>query len=178
MGLDISTSTIGVGVIEYNGKRFKLKHQEYYKPPKNDEFLIRLQETKEYLLKLIDKHKPNEIGIEDFARHMQGKSTAKTIISLASINRMAGLAILEHTGKIPTILNVNTVRARMKKELSLKDRISKEEVPERIADILKIKFPYYYKTNRKTKKQEVRVESVDVGDALAVAFALVRVKNL
>lgn len=178
MGLDISTTTIGVSVLEYNGTQFKLKHQEYYKPSKKGEFLIRLQESKEYLIDLIDRHKPNEIGIEDFARFMKGKSTAATIIPLVSINRMAGLAVLEHTGKLPAILNVNTVRARIKKELNLKDRVPKEDVPARMAEILNIKFPYYYKTNRKTKKKEIREESNDVADAMGVAFALVRVNNL
>ena len=152
LGLDISTTTIGIAVLTRSKKRVKLKHVEFYKPPKNGDLFERLFETKKAILKVVNEYNPDHVVIEDITQYMANKSGAKTIIALAVFNRM--------------IMNVNTIRKLIKTGDA---RLSKEEIPEAVAKHLNIDFPYEF-----NKKGKIAVESYDKADAIGAALAFCR----
>lgn len=172
---DASTTTIGLSVLEQNidGKIY-LCHHEFYKPPKSDYFLDDLLETKKFILSFIEEHNPDQVLMEEIVQFMQGKSSAKTVIKLAVFNRMIGLSYYEKYNKMPIMLNVLKVRHAIKLDNKLPQ---KEDIPELIAKHLGIEFPYYYKINRRTKEQEIMVESYDVADSIALGLAYFKLKN-
>ena len=168
LSIDASTTTIGIGVLDHYRTKTKLVHHEYFKPPKKGSIFERLSAVKDYMKKLHLKWKPDVVCIEDIILFMAGGSGAKTIIPLAIVNRTIGLTWYELMGKEPELLSVMKIRHALKfgKELPPKDQI-----PEVVAKRLGIDFPYYMKANRKTKKEEIMVESYDVADAIAVGLA-------
>jgi Holliday junction resolvasome RuvABC endonuclease subunit len=168
LSIDASTTTIGIAVLDHVGTKTKLVHHEYFKPSKKGSIFERLTGVKDYMRRLNDTWKPNVVCIEDIIQFMAGGSGAKTIIPLAVINRTIGLTWYEIMGKEPELLPVLRIRHAIKysKELPPKDQI-----PEVVAQRLGIDFPYYKKINRRTKKEEICVESYDVADAIAVGLA-------
>lgn len=176
LGLDISTSTIGISVIDFdkNGEA-KLVYIDYYKPikgtieDKNKDFLFTLSEAKKTILTIIEKYKPDHIAIEDFIRFLKGGSGAATIISLCSINRAICLGIYENYPETPLhICNVISIRTRIKKDLLRTALPSKDEIPEILEKMLKITIPSPIKRTRKGDK--VMIEREDMGDSCAVAY--------
>lgn len=126
MGLDISSKCIGIA---YNNKNFNFLEGYYYEPPKyeDNDFHIMNQISSEILDK-VRKCNPAKVKVEDYARYMRGKSKASTILKLAILNRLVCCKI-QSAGYTIEVINVNTARANLRKILSLKDRIKKEEVP-------------------------------------------------
>lgn len=172
---DASTTTIGLSVLEQDtdGKIY-LRHHEFYKPPKSDNFLDDLLNTKIFILNFISEHNPDKLIMEEIVQFMKGKSSAKTVIKLAIFNRTIGLSYYEKYNKMPVMLNVLKVRHAIKLNNELPQ---KEEIPELVAKHLNIEFPYYYKINRRTKEQQVMVESYDVADSIALGLAYFKVKD-
>lgn len=171
LGLDASSSTIGVAIIDVNNKKIKLYHHEYYKPPKKGHLIERLYTTKQYIIQLLNNYKPDEVAIEEFIPFMKAKSQAATTITLGIFNRTIGLTIYEETKKMPHMLNVNSVRHTLKFG---KKAPKKEEIPEVVSKHLGIEFPYYKKINRRTKKEQIMVESYDVADSIAIGLAYIK----
>jgi len=172
ISLDCSSTTVGIAILDAIDNKITLIHQEYFKPPKSDKASIfeRLDAAKKHITKILDGYNPEEFAIEDIILFMKGKSRAKTIIPLALFNRTMGLLWFERTGKHPHLLNVMSIRHRLKLSKVLPD---KEDMPELVAKHLGIEFPYYYKINKKTKKQEIMEESRDVADSIAVGIAFI-----
>lgn len=171
LALDISTTTIGICVLEKkdNGK-LKLINKNFYKPPKDGTMVERLFAVKKYFEKLFIKYKIDHLAVEEYIQFMKGGSTAKTVIPLALFNRTICLAYYEMFLRNPTIINVNTVRKFIKiNGVTPK----KEDVPEFVYKHLKIKYKPLTKTNKKTKLEEVMVENYDVADAIAVGLAFI-----
>jgi Holliday junction resolvasome RuvABC endonuclease subunit len=168
LGLDISTTTIGIATINKHIKtgKIQLVNVEYFKPSKDGSIFERLIKVKEFTLDLLKRFSPDVIVIEDYARFMAGSSGAATIIPLAIFNTTIGLTILEKTGKEPILMNVNTIRKWIK---TGEERLAKEDVPEAVAHHLKIDFPY-----EMTKKGKIAVENFDMADAIAVALAYLK----
>lgn len=170
LAIDASTTTIGVSILDHNGTKTKLVHHEYFKPPKKGSIFARLTAVKNYMRSLNEKWKPDTVCIEEIVQFMAGGSTAKTVIPLAVFNRTIGLTWYEMMDKEPIMLNVMKIRHAIKfgKELP-----SKDDIPEVVARRLGIDFPYYTKINRRTKKEEIRVENGDVADSIAVGLAYI-----
>ncbi len=169
MGVDASTTTIGICIVSYDKKRFptmQLDHIEYYKPPKKGNVFEKLSAVRKFIFERIDTLNPDEIALEEIVLFMQNRSTAKTITSLASLNRTVGVAVLDKTGDSPYMYNVMKIRHSIKNGVLPK----KEEIPNRLEKILGTKFPY--KIN---KKGAIAKESYDMSDA--VACAICHIKN-
>lgn len=166
VGLDASTTTIGFSVVEYDGYSAPdLKHVEHFKPPKKGDLFERLAKVRTFIFDRLDKFKPDDVALEDIILFMKGRSTAKTISSLAVLNRIVGLAVYDKMGKPPQLLNVMKIRHAIKDGKTLPP---KEDIPELVAKILNIKFPYIL-----NKKGAVAVENYDRADAIAVALAYI-----
>jgi Holliday junction resolvasome RuvABC endonuclease subunit len=164
LGIDASSTTIGIAVIDCNdGYQFeKLIAFEYIKPPKKGNIFERLEKTQKMICDILTKYQPTHIAVEEIVQFMAGSSTAKTIISLATFNRMVGLTCYKYLCSPPEMLSVIKIRHKIK--LS-KVFPKKEEIPALLAKRLGIKLKPIYKK----KKRELAIEFFDAADALAVA---------
>ena len=167
LGLDISSSCIGYSILDYNEKdnSVNLIDCNYIIPPKKGTIFERLNQTRDNIKEILNIYKPNKIVIEDIAKFMAGASTAKTIITLAVFNRVIGLTCYEYLGESPELFNVMKIRHGIKFGKQLP---KKEEIPDIVGKHLGIKFPYTYKIFR--GKTQIRKESYDMADSLAVAY--------
>jgi Holliday junction resolvasome RuvABC endonuclease subunit len=174
LSLDISTSTIGLAILDYCDGYINLIHSDYFKPPKTGSIFSRLSASKQYIKTNLDKYEAEEVAIEDYACFMKGKSSAITIISLAILNRTLGLFTFEHMNKEPILYNVNTVRSVLRNYIGkdiIIDRIAKDQIPNVIEKILNINFPWRMKENKRNKQKSIAEESYDCADAIAVGIA-------
>ena len=164
LGLDISTSTIGWGLLEID-EDIKYLDSGYFKPIIDGSIVDRIVNTREKIQEIINKTKPDYIGIEDLIKFMPA-STATTVVMLTTFNRMVCLVCYDYLGVAPELLNVLTIRHSLKFDVLPK----KEEMPELVAKHLKITFPYQYLTKGKNKGS-IKKENYDVADGIAVALA-------
>jgi len=168
MGIDASTTTVGIGILKYTQRSTKILYDGFYKPDKKNMLeLDWLIATREHVLNLAKKYKVNEFAIEEYIKFMKGKSSASTILPLAILNRTLCLGIYDKYNTYPNILNILKIRHAIKLNKKLP---SKEEVPEIIINKLGFNKLKYKKINKKTKKEEDMTEMFDVADALAVAY--------
>ena len=182
LGLDASTSTIGIGIIEFDENyrskdnpfdKSQLIYHEYYIPDKSNGIIHMLLTTREYIQKLLLKYQIDVCVIEDYARFMKGKSSAATIIPLAILNVTLRLLCFD-MGILQDALNVRSIRSALKIN---KQTPKKEDIPDFLVHHLKLdEFPYYYKLNRK-KEKIIRKESYDVADGVAVALSWVILRD-
>jgi Holliday junction resolvasome RuvABC endonuclease subunit len=173
LGFDVSSTTIGYGVLEIDDdNKINFVLCNYIKPNKNGTIIERIVETRNMVQSIIDQVKPDFIAIEDIIQFMQGHSTAKTIIMLTTFNRMIGLTAHDYLHESPALFSVMTIRHGLKLGKAFP---KKEEIPELVAKHLNISFPYLStksKTTKKGKKIEskIKVESYDMADGVAVAL--------
>lgn len=168
LGFDVSSTTIGYCVLDIDDhNEIHFVSASYLKPIKTGSIIERIVDTRNKIQTIINQVNPDEIGIEDIIQFMQGKSTAKTIIMLTTFNRMIGLCAYDYLKKSPELFSVMTIRHGLK---TGKDLPKKEDMPELVAQHLRITFPY--ETNKKGK---IKVENYDKADGIAVAlyYALV-----
>lgn len=168
LGIDCSSTTIGYCVLEIDELSGKIDFisASYLKPIKKGTIIERIVDTRNKLNDIINKVKPDYIGIEEIIQFMQGKSTAKTIIMLTTFNRMTCLLAHDFLKKSPELFSVMTIRHGLKTDKVLP---KKEDMPELVAKHLGITFPYVYKTSKK-KGKTIAVESGDIADGVAVAL--------
>jgi len=164
MGFDVSSTTIGWSVFDYdeNSKDIDFVKCSYFKPIKEGTTLDRLKHTQDKIRELLEEHKPDEIAIEEITKFMSRLSSAQTIITLATFNRVVGLTCLNYLGKSPDMFSVMTMRHGLKTTKALPD---KKDMPSLVETYLKITFPYEYKRNGKIKD-----ESYDMADACIVGM--------
>lgn len=164
LGFDVSSTTIGYCVLEVDPTSGKIDFvsASYLKPLKKGTIIERIVHTRNEIMDILDKVKPDYIGIEDIIQFMQGKSTAQTIITLTTFNRMIGLLAHDYLHKSPELFSVMTIRHGLKVGKVLP---KKEDMPELVAKHLGITFPYEI-----NKKGNIKVESYDMADGVAVAL--------
>ncbi len=163
LGFDVSSSCIGIGVLQINDdKSIQFISVEYIKPLKKGNIVERIADTRDKIKSVIEKVKPDHIGIEDIIKFMKGKSSANTIIMLTTFNRMICLLANDYLGHSPKLFNIMSIRHGLKLDKKLP---SKEDMPELVAHHLGIEFPY--ELNRKGNK---KVENYDKADGIAVAL--------
>lgn len=163
LGIDCSSSCIGLGLIEIDKKnKIKFIAADHISPIKHDDITLRLADTRDKLIAAIDKYSPDHIAIENIIAYMPGKSSANTIITLATFNRMACLLSFDYLGKSPELFGVINIRHGLKITPAFP---AKEEMPELVAHHLGIKFPWIF-----NKKKNKVVENFDRADAIAVAL--------
>lgn len=182
MGLDASSTTIGLCLLRYDDKKIELEHVEFYKPTKKGDVFERLQDVRKYIFDKVSEFRPDEVSLEEILLWMGGgkrcpvckqkmgrQSTAKTITTLTALNRTVGLAVLDKTGHSPYLYNVMKIRHQIKKGKKIP---KKEDVPERVAKILDIDFPY-----KLNKRNNIAKENEDMADAIAVALCHIFVER-
>jgi len=165
LGFDVSSTCIGYSVFEIDNKNIKFISCNYIKPTKDGNIIERISKTRDEINKIIQKVKPNHIAIEDIISFMAGGSTAKTIITLTTFNRMVCLLAMDYLKKPPYLYSVMTIRSNLKKNLNLKNQPKKEDIPETLEKILNITFPWEL-----NKKGAEKKENYDMADSMAVAY--------
>jgi Holliday junction resolvasome RuvABC endonuclease subunit len=192
MGLDISTTCVGWCVIDYNENKFNLIDIGYFEPVKkisqtmklkelsNTEFLDMLQASKNHILDLLIKYKPDNICIEDYIKYMKGGSGANTIIPLACLNKTLCLAAYEFMNFNKNnihICNVISIRASLRRAYGLMEFPKKEELPPILEKLMNIKLPVVYEQKKATaKKKAIKVSSFtyDQSDSVACTFYYIK----
>lgn len=162
LGFDVSSTCIGYCVLEIQDSNINFVSCNYIKPIKNGSIIARIADTRDKIKKIIDSIKPDYIVIEDIIQFMSGASTAKTIITLTSFNRMIGLLSYDFLKREPEYFSVMTIRHGLKLNKILP---KKEDMPELVAKHLRITFPY-----QKNKKGNLKLENFDMADSVAVAL--------
>ena len=162
LGMDISSTCIGWGLLEINGNQISHINSGTIKPPKTGNIIERIVETRDKVSDIITKCNPDEIAIEDIVQFMKGKSTAKTIIILTTFNRMICLLARDRLVKLPNLYSVMSIRHGLKINKTLP---KKEDMPELVSKHLRFKFDY--KLDRKGGR---KVENYDRADGIAVAL--------
>lgn len=170
MGLDASSSTVGLSILEETDDGYIIfKHVEHYKPIKKDTHILdTLKWLKEYIISKLKEFSPDEVVIEEYIKFMKGHSSADSTISLAVLNRTVCLAIYEHTSKKPIILNVNTIRAAIKPKNYHLPRVPKENVLDVVCNSLNITWNWL-----KNKNGKVLEENFDRSDSIAVSLGYI-----
>ena len=164
LGLDISSTTIGWCILEIDEQTNNINfiNASYLKPLKNGDSIERIVDTRNKIKDIIDKYKPDYIGIEDIIKFMKGKSSAQTIIMLTTYNRMTCLVVYDYLSRSPELFSVMAIRHGLKIN---KIFPKKEDMPELVAKHLAISFPYQL-----NKKNKIKVESYDMADGISVAL--------
>jgi Holliday junction resolvasome RuvABC endonuclease subunit len=167
LAFDVSSTTIGWCALNWDEANDIQFHQAgYIKPVKKGPIIDRIVDTRNQVKKIIDDIKPDFMAVEDIIKFMKGKSSAQTIIMLATYNRMVCLAAHDYLGHAPTLYNVMTIRHGLK---TGKDLPKKEDMPALVSRHLGITFPYEYIAKGKNKGG-IKVESYDKADGVAVAL--------
>ncbi len=163
LGFDISSSCIGICLLEIDEQnKITMKYLDNIKPVKSENIIERIADTRDKVKKLIEHLKPNYIAIEDLVQYLPGKSSANTIITLTTFNRMIGLLAFDFLQQMPNLYNVMSIRHGLKKDKILPP---KEEMPALVSSHLNVKFPY-----RIGRKGKTLPENYDMADAWAVAL--------
>lgn len=177
LGFDISSTTIGWGVVETDGYSIKYIDSGYFKPLKDESDIFhKLNDSRTKIKEIINKFSPDEIAIENIVKFMEGKSSADSIITLTTYNRMVGLTCYDYLGKSPELYNVLSIRHGLKFDKKLPD---KKEMPYVLEKHLNFKFPFEYKrATKKNQNPSPKEECFDRSDGLCVAthHAMVKVK--
>jgi len=169
MGIDASTTTIGISVLAFDDDNIELRHKEYFKPPKKGNIFERLYKVREYIWEKLEELNPDEVALEDIILFMRGKSTAHTTTILSALNRVVGITIYEWHGKPPYLYPVDFIRKTIKLEDSVPQ---KEEIPDLVASILDMEYPYFL-----NRIGNVAVENYDIADSIAVALCYIKIEQ-
>ena len=168
LGLDISSKTVGWGVLEINDVDGSIAYKDcgHFNPIKTGSIIERIVNTREKIKNILNTYKPDIIGIEDLIKFMP-KSTATTVVMLTTFNRTISLTCYDYLSSSPRMFNVLSIRHGLKLNKKLP---KKQDMPELVAHHLGITFPYVYSKQTKKKKPTIKEESYDIADGLAVAL--------
>lgn len=163
VSFDVSSSTIGWAYLTIdNKKQIKLMQHGYIKPPKTGHLLENLRDTQAEISAILKDIKPNQIAIEDIVQFMPRASSANTVITLATFNRMVGLTALSYLKALPALYSVMTIRHALKQT---KELPKKEQIPALVETLLGITLEIPLK-----KSGKIQVEFYDQADAIAVGL--------
>ena len=174
LGIDCSSSTIGWAYLGVEKDEIKLLEHGHIKPPGKDGYSLikRLDIVMRDIAVLCERLNPDHSIVEEIIQHMEGKTSANTIIVLAAFNKAVSVQILRSTGKEPLFLLPISIRTRIKRFLQRAEKIDKEEVPTVLQEYFGKSFfkVVGYKQRGKNKGQPI-VETYDEADAVAAAWA-------
>jgi hypothetical protein len=187
MALDVSTTTIGIAIIDYDdGYNIASVKTSWYRPNHTKKkwheldsltHLRLIDEAEQEILRVALQNEIDEFVVEDYVQYLGGGSTAQTIIPLAVLNMTLRMAIWRRFYIEPVPLSVMKVRHAIKRTKKLPP---KEDIPKLIDKILAkgVKYGNWeYKVNKRTKKKELAQESYDMADAVAVGLAYIKIKS-
>lgn len=169
LGLDISSSTIGWALIKFNDEIVELESHGHIKPPAKKKGCMgfRLSTTSDEIRNLIKNLSPDIVAVEDYAKKFSSKkSSAHTIIVLATFNEVCAMIAYQELGKDVWRCAATSIRSILSKHFDIKS-VSKDEIFSVIQTHCK---RFETKMNR---IGNTKTESKDEADAVAVSLAYV-----
>jgi len=171
LSLDISSSTIGWSLFEISDKIINLVECDYIKPPSKakaqkigESFSYRLNFIFEAITDLIKKTKPDVVAVEDYAKKFSaGRSSANTIIVLATSNETVCLACYKELGKEPYRIPVTRLRSVVKKKHSVEVKDKEDAMA-----LCKKLFPTF--TTVDNRNGNTKKEYYDISDSIIVGL--------
>lgn len=157
LGIDPGTATIGVGVIECDGKKMTHLHSGWIETSKDDGAGKRLLKIHKEIGEIITEHKPNVMAIERlffFINHKTAMAVAESIGVIKLAAEAKGLEV------------INFVPLDIKCTVTGSGKADKETIKKEVRKLLGIRSPNKKKTHFD-----------DLCDALAVAICYAK-KNL
>jgi hypothetical protein len=123
-GLDISTSCVGVCIVDTETK----KNSFYAFKPRGQDWIEKALEVKGFLHTLFLKHEIKKVYVEEnLQAFRRGLSSAKTLMSLARFNGVVSFMIKDLFEIKPEFLNVNTARKSLGIKIDRKSELSTKE---------------------------------------------------
>ena len=108
LGLDISTTIVGVALLNDEGKLIVSNHWDI---SKQETLFEKAEMVGSLLWELKTEHKIEKVFIETaLKKFFPGKSRADTIIKLAKFNGIVSWLCFDTFGEAPAFINVNTAR--------------------------------------------------------------------
>lgn len=143
VGLDISSSCIGVCILEHKKdvlvEIFKIKLTS----TKFEDLMDKATEVKKHFSRL-SKYSIKNVYVEDIAlKFTSGKSSAHTIVTLAKMNALTCYEMYSQYNVKPEFVNVRTSRKKLGISINTKDKTksTKEKVFD-IVRVMKQEFPW------------------------------------
>jgi len=173
VGLDISTSVIGVAVLE------ELTNKIVELIPvcldKDESVWVRSEQAEQVFKEIQKKYWITSIAVEEPLKMFQsGKSSAQTLITLANFNGIISHAAKVAFGMTPKLINVNTARKTLSIKIDKKDKTksTKEKVFEQVSSRVSYNWPTkILKSGPNKGKQVMEDFAYDICDAYVVARA-------
>ena len=168
LGLDISTTMIGVAVIDEEASR--VIHSTGWDLSKIDSVYTKYETVGAELHELRINYDITDVFIETaLKRFIPGKSRTDTLIKLAKFNGVISWLCFETWGKEPTFINVNTARSLygLSFPRSTKGPQRKKMVIEAVIEKEKTDFSYEMARGGKNYKRGTD----DKADAIVIARA-------
>ncbi len=170
LGLDISTSVIGVCVLD---EKNNLKLLEYINLEKEKSIFIKAKKFKEELFLMTQKLDITRVGIEENLQAFRpGLSSAKTIVTLARFNGICSYISQEVFELVPEFINVNSARKNLGIKINRKsDKNTKQQIQEHVS-LLEPTFSWPTKVMRQGPRKGSVVlikECYDMADAYVIA---------
>ncbi len=173
IGLDISTSIVGVTILDDFGVH---QRSDAIILPKSElpERAIFLQHR---LSEIIDDLKVSQVWIEEpFQRFARGGSTAATMMRLATFNGMCQLLLLQMTDVVPCLVNANAARKSVGLKIK-REKICGISTKDQVLSWVKIELPNYAWPQKTLKSGPRKGQTIncpscfDIADSFVVAKA-------
>jgi len=108
LGLDLSTSIIGMCIVDKNGNVF---HQEYIDLRKEKSFFDKVSSAKERILSTIRTNRVSDVWVEQSLQAFRpGFSSAKTLLTLSKFSGIMEWIIYEGTEIVPQYVGATAAR--------------------------------------------------------------------
>lgn len=163
LGLDISTSVIGMAVMDLDKNLIEYKN---LKLSSKMELEFRCYNFKREVYELFEKYAFDRIYVEQPAMMFGGgKTTAQTMSKLQRFNGMCCFAVYNETLLIPDLIHANTARKKM--NISIPRNVKKKKTY--IVEQVKNKYPSF--TYEITRHGNPKPGTDDIADAIVIAHA-------
>ena len=173
LGLDISTSVVGVCILDSG----KIHHIDFINLEKEKNIFDKSKKFKDSLALMYDRFEIDKIGVEENLQAFRpGLSSAKTIVTLARFNGICSYIAQEVFGIQPEFINVNSARKKIGFKL---DRKSGKNTKEQVLDFVSIhsgkkSWPTRVLKSGPRKDTVVLIkECYDMADAYVVAHGII-----
>lgn len=173
LGLDASTSTVGICIVDENGN---IVQNNFLKLKKEKELCTKGDAMSVELKKIAAEHDITHVFIEDYAQRMsRGTSSAQTITKLAAWNGICQYLSYQIFEVEPVVLNVTKARKSLGIPTTTKKKAGipvKEQVFNWVTENIRSDWPTKILKGGPNKGKEVILEEArDMADAWVIAKA-------
>jgi len=142
IGLDISTSVIGISILDPEGELFDLRCIKFNSNKQT--FWEKTDSVKKFMLDLSDEFNVKQVFVEEnLQKFRPGFSSAKTLTTLAKMNGIVSFIAHDIFNVIPFNVKVNSARKVLGIEINRKAKTykTKQQVFDQVRDRIKYDWP-------------------------------------